>query len=495
MDSGDNSSNLGVSDGKTKQTWNETNLIHAICSLCSYIGKLLYWKRKSIPGPVPLPFVGSLWRYLMQPVKDVEHDLIMEHGPLMGMMEGASPVLLVSDPRLVDEIFVRKFSVFSDNKNYFFHRIIVQGLSTINGAGWRRQRKIIGPAFTQFKLRPLVPRIQSCLLRLQQHLDRQIGGQDSATVDMKDVMNTFMIDVVSRILFAVDGDPYSPDSVFAAQVKQLTKIPISKLIAFTSFPVFLLEWMEFNLYPDGPSNFLIRLLESVVKERKESNERVDDFIDLLLHAHSDDGAGLSEGEVMGNMMQFFMAGFDTTSGTLSAACHSLAVHPEIQERLRSEMEETDYTLTDASKDSFLNAFIQEVLRMYPHAVRIDRVSNANITLTLNGKEVTIDAGTRVRLPIYHMNHDADTFQDPEQFDPDRFMTGGRSCDKRIYTFAAGSRNCVGENFARLVIRMTLTHLMKHFQILRSDRTTDQLDFSSSNILLHAKSNFITLKKV
>lgn len=276
----------------------------------------------------------------------------------------------------------------------------------------------------------------------------------------------------------------------------MTKIPVSKLIAFTSFPESLLKMMEFNLYPDGPSNFLITLLASVVKERRQAppDQKFNDFIDILLNSRSEDGAGLSEGQVMGNMMQFFMAGFDTTSGTLSAACHSLAVHPEIQDRLRGEMAGNNLSAAEASKDTYLNAFIQEVLRMYPHAVRIDRLANSDITMTLDGKEVRIEAGTKVRLPIYYMNHKADLFEDAEQFDPDRFLPEGRSCNKRIYTFAVGSRNCVGEHFARLVIRLTLTHLLKHYVIAKCDKTSNKLDFSSSNILLHAKSNFISLQK-
>jgi len=112
----------------------------------------------------------------------------------------------------------------------------------------------------------------------------------------------------------------------------------------------------------------------------------------------------------------------------------------------------------------MNSFIQEVMRMYPPLVRIDRYASSNVTIPLNGKNVEFKVGDRVRLPIYHMHYNEELFKNATVFDPDRFMPGGVSRDQRIYTFAIASRNCIGESFARLVMRLSLTHLIKHYSV-------------------------------
>lgn len=443
---------------------------------------------QGIPQPLPMPLIGNLLPYFQKPIKDVEQELVSKYGSIVGLMEGTLPVLVVSDVEMIDEIFIRNFTTFCDNNTFFYHRIMRQGLITANGDQWRRSRKILGPSFTAFKLRPMAAGIKTCLQHLTSQINNLIQTQQRET-DVNDLMGSFMIDVVSGVFLGMDGDAYNQDSVFVQQAKNVVKMSLPKVLTFASLPVFMLEWLQFNITPDDANNYLLELMREIMRQRRGASNRdkQNDLADVLINSQSQDGRGLSQDEILGNMVHFFMAAYETTSGSLSSAIHALAVNPDAQQRLRQDK----YESTD--KDSYLSAFIQEVLRFYPQAVRFERYATRDVHLNLSGRSVKLEKGSKVRLPIYHMNHDERIFADAHVFDPSRFLPDGVSYGQRIFTFAVGPRNCVGENFARLVMQMTIDHLVKNFWLSPSERTGKELDFSSSTFMLYSRDNYVNFK--
>lgn len=200
-------------------------------------------------------------------------------------------------------------------------------------------------------------------------------------------------------------------------------------------------------------------------------------------------------EVLGNMIMFIVAGTITTSGTLTALLHCLAIHPEKQERLRQEVMASDEQIWFA-RNSYLAAFVQEVLRMFPHLPRVDRVATSDFKLDVgDGRTISISSGSKVRLPVFALNRNSVLFPDPDTFEPERFLPGGVSENSPIYTFAIGPRYCVGESFARMVIASLVAQVLLRFRIERSPRTPDQLDFSASGLVLESKESVVRIVKL
>uniref|UniRef100_V5H8T9 Putative cytochrome n=1 Tax=Ixodes ricinus TaxID=34613 RepID=V5H8T9_IXORI len=151
---------------------------------------------------------------------------------------------------------------------------------------------------------------------------------------------------------------------------------------------------------------------------------------------------------MAQCVLFFLAGQDTTSSVISFTLYLLAIHPEIQAKLREEVDDCfkkhgpEPSLDVISKLRYLHGVVSESLRMFPPATRLERSALNDYVLGDTG--IKVPKGCMVVVPVYSMHHDPDNFPDPTTFDPERFSD--ENIDSiRPYTylpFGAGPRNCI-----------------------------------------------------
>ncbi|KAG0439634.1 hypothetical protein HPB47_016571, partial [Ixodes persulcatus] len=133
---------------------------------------------------------------------------------------------------------------------------------------------------------------------------------------------------------------------------------------------------------------------------------------------------LTEDEAMAQCLLFFLGGQDTTSSVISFTLYLLALHPEIQAKLREEADECfkqhgpDPSLDVVSKLPYLHGIVSESLRMFPPTVRIERSALSDYVLGDTG--IKLPKGCVVAVPVYSMHHDPEYFPDPATFDPNRF---------------------------------------------------------------------------
>lgn len=362
---------------------------------------LFYWRKNGIPGPTPLPVLGNLLPYFLKVIIEVETDRVAKYGPLYESFEGFIPVLTIADPKLVDEVFIRNFSTFADNKNYFFHPIVRQGILTAVGERWKRSKKILGPAFTLLKIRATIPSVDASLDRWVKNLNETIDVAGGC-FDMNIECSRLFIDNSRTTLFGLDSNDSEEGRKFSDFCTKLGSMQLWRILIATFAPDFMLEYTGYNIFSSELFNYVFGLVEVVLGDKQATTgpeTRASDLTSILLRARSEDGSGLTLDEVKGNVFQFFFASFETMAGTVSHACYALAHHPEIQDRLREELLGTP-DVSRENKESYLWAFMQEVFRYYPQATRLDRYANSDITFRLDGKEIKMTKGSKARLPIY-----------------------------------------------------------------------------------------------
>ncbi|KAG0443220.1 hypothetical protein HPB47_015161, partial [Ixodes persulcatus] len=185
---------------------------------------------------------------------------------------------------------------------------------------------------------------------------------------------------------------------------------------------------------------------------------------------------LTEMEAMAQCVIFLLAGQDTTSSVIAYTVYLLSLHPDVQEKLRREVDECfeqygpEPTLDVVSKLDYLNCVISESLRLYPPVVCLERSPVEDYVMTDTG--IKLPKNCVIIIPIYAMHHDPSNFEDPYKFDPERFSEENRGCIRpySYLPFGAGPRNCVGMRFALQTVKLCLLHAIHSVQFVRTPRT-------------------------
>lgn len=193
------------------------------------------------------------------------------------------------------------------------------------------------------------------------------------------------------------------------------------------------------------------------------------FLDVLLQS-TINGAPLSNEDIREEVDTFMFEGHDTTTSGIAFALYLIARHREVQNKLVEEIKHvlgTDkckpVTQRDLQDLKYLDMIIKETLRLYPSVPVIGRETTEDIQVG----DVIIPARTGVNMNLYAVMRDPDYFTDPHVFKPERF--GDETTQKinpyAYAPFSAGPRNCIGQKFATLEMKSTISKMLRHFELL------------------------------
>ncbi|XP_030044969.1 cytochrome P450 4B1-like [Microcaecilia unicolor] len=161
-------------------------------------------------------------------------------------------------------------------------------------------------------------------------------------------------------------------------------------------------------------------------------------------------------------------GQDTVASGISWILYCMAKYPEHQEKCREEIREIlgdrdTVEWDDLGKMNYTTMCIKESMRMYPPAPLVLRQLTKPITF-FDGR--SLPAGSLVMLNIYAIHRSLSVWEDPEVFDPLRFSpenSSGRHSHAFV-PFAAGVRNCIGQNFAMNEMKVATALTLQRFQV-------------------------------
>lgn len=176
--------------------------------------------------------------------------------------------------------------------------------------------------------------------------------------------------------------------------------------------------------------------------------------------------GLSRNELVHEILQFLIAGFETTSTALSWFIHLMSKHPRVQQKIKAELmanggDARILTLDRLDSLIYLDAVINEMLRFslpadgtYRTLTTDDYLPESNVQL-YNGDQVCISFYNLARDPRYWSI-------DPEIFYPERFLGEDKSHHPyALLPFGSGHRQCIGQDLARFELKVILARLMQH----------------------------------
>ena len=335
-------------------------------------------------------------------------------------------------------------------------KYIGKGLLTAEGNHWQKQRKLIQPAFHKSQLNVLVETIQKTILAELKNI------KTGNPIDIFPIFNDLAFQTVVKSIFNIDISDKDITSL------QHTTEATQKMLVQELRQPFLVWW--FNLsgktkkHLDLTQNSRL-ILKRLVEERKQSTNKHDDLLDMLLNAKYEDGSSMDENQLVDEILILFAAGHETTSNALTFTCELLARNPESQLKILEEIQtikaESNDLMYWIKNANYTKLVIEESMRLYPPAYFIDRV---NIDEE-NFNGMILPKGSNLLFSVYEIHRHPDFWKHPEEFMPERFLDENIKFSKIYYPFGAGPRMCIGNNFAMYEMILTIIALVEQFEIL------------------------------
>ena len=297
---------------------------------------------------------------------------------------------------------------------------------------------------------------------------------------MLDWFSKLTLEVILSTAFGVDANIQTGENTeMLEKAKALFEVPFMvRLIARLPFGKLLLQIM--SSISGNPATYLGGVVKEIIKTRRQQGlSGRKDLLQLMMTANEETTAEgvskLSDEEIVAQSIIFLLAGYETSSNTLSFTLYYLALNPDVQDKLRTEIKEAMESnakrkplLELAQNMEYLDCVIKESQRLCPPGAFPNRQCSEDYDL--NG--IHIPAGTEVMIPIYALHHDPDAWPDPEKFDPERFR--GPSKDAihafQFLPFGAGPRNCIGMRFALMEIKIALVRILMKYKFVASPET-------------------------
>lgn len=419
------------------------------------------------PKPQARPDKVSLWRYARLFRQDI---LSAQPARLYRawMAEFRTPFFrsyMINQPDLLDEILKRRPDDFpkSDRVGEGLRPLLGNSVFVTNGALWKRQRRIIDPAFEGGRLRETFPAMaaagRSALARLQQ--------QGETPLEMEAFASHAAADVIFRTLFSLPIEHEIAAEVFAHFRDYQRTQPILNLAAFVPLP----RWMPrpFRRRTKTTARAIRQLITRLTQDRMaliEAGQAPDDLATkIMTQVDPETGERFDTAEMVDQVAIFFLAGHETSASALAWTLYLMALYPQWQDKLAQEAEGVELSeFAAVSKLRLSRDVFREALRLYPPVPMMVRENSCPERF----RERDIPAGAQMVLSPWHLHRHERLWENPDGFDPERWVSeNGRKCAREAYMpFSVGARVCPGAGFAMIEGPLLLSMLLRDWRFER-----------------------------
>ncbi|HSW32755.1 MAG TPA: cytochrome P450 [Steroidobacteraceae bacterium] len=329
--------------------------------------------------------------------------------------------------------------------------LLGNGLITSEGEFWRRQRRMMQPAFH----RKVVERFAGVIHELNgAMLDRWAAAAERGEpVNLTQGMSELALDVVLHSIFSED---------------------LSRLVTDLNESPFMMVTRETKRDPRFAYEFrqLGTVVQQIIRQRRAHGKRHCDFTQMLMEFKDPDTqSGMTERELLDEILTLVVAGHETTASTLNWTWWLVSQHPKVEQRLHEEQDRVGLlgagaTYADLERLPYTLAVLQEALRLYPPAWILTR--RAIGPDKLGG--YTVPPGTDVFLSPFVVHRHPAFWDNADRFDPERFEPGRAGTRHKFayLPFGAGPRHCIGENFSIFEMMLHLNGAARRFRLRPTD---------------------------
>ncbi|MFI5783372.1 cytochrome P450 [Nocardia sp. NPDC051570] len=397
--------------------------------------------------PAILPPVQHTLQMMRDPLRFLNS--LPAHGDLVNIWLGPIRAVVVCHPELHRQVMLRD-NVF-DKGGFLYDQgreVLGDGLIACRHVKHLRDRRLAQPAFHHSRM-PDYARIM--LDQITAYADT---WQPGAVLDPVREMTAVTAQITAATMFGDRITAAELDALNAgfAELARGWYLRILQPGPIRRLPI--LGNRRYNRTRDQLRSTLTRMITAAKHDGTDHG----DLLSMLVAAADDDGTGWTDDELLEQVVNFFIAGVETTANLLAWTWQLLSEYPDIQNRLHTEVDAADRPL-QADSLPWTRQIITETLRLYPPAWLLTRQTTTDTEL--GGHH--LPAGTTMIVSAYLLHHRPDLFPNPEQFRPQRWADTDPARDAYV-PFSAGARKCIGDSVAMTESILVLATIAARWQL-------------------------------
>jgi cytochrome P450 len=317
--------------------------------------------------------------------------------------------------------------------------LLGNGLMVSKGELWKRQRRMIQPAFNHESVGISTKVITAVNVELLGKW--QLAARSKENVNVTRDLSSMALEVVLRFVFGADYERVG------CYFDLLSQDPARNMEFACSFRA------------------LAKIILQVIDRRRKDAAASTDLLGMLMRARDpQDGKFMQDGQLVDEILTLIVAGHETTASTLNWTWYLISQHREVEEKLSHELNNLPSTseLDDLPRFLYTRQVIEEAMRLYPAGWLLTRRALHDDRLG----EYFVPAGTEIYIPPYFIQRHPNLWDEPDRFNPDRFGPENSRHRHRLATvpFSAGPRNCIGALFARIEMQIHLMTIARRLRL-------------------------------
>ncbi|MET1053972.1 MAG: cytochrome P450 [Pedobacter sp.] len=352
---------------------------------------------------------------------------------------------VINDPEMIKHVLI------TNNRNYTkgvgIDRVKIllgNGIMGSEGEYWKKQRRMVQPAFH----RKVTERLSRSIVTANQKMAAEWGvmAKQGEAINLTAELSRLTLNIVLQSLFSTDLNLIE---------KQHRMHPFMLLTEEHARDLnFALKFRS-----------LASEIRNIMQRRAQDGRTEDDFLSMLMTARDPEtGEGMSDKEIIDELLTLIVAGHETTASALNWAWYLLATHPQVYQQMKLEIQALNGMppgFGQLQQLGFVKQVIDETMRMYPPGWLLTRKS---ITDDQIGR-YHVPAKTDIFISPFLMHRHPDYWENPEQFMPDRFSYPQKDRGRfEYFPFGGGPRQCIGDYFAQVEMQLHLAIITQKYDL-------------------------------
>ncbi|MEL7330844.1 MAG: cytochrome P450 [Cyanobacteria bacterium J06560_2] len=397
----------------------------------------------------PLEFLGGLWQ--------AYGDLVR-----MSVMPGLT-IFISTHPDHAEHILATHSERYAKPDFFLKPMGLVQGQGLFSSEGdfWKKQRRLMQPAFQQKQIMRLHGIVQSCVQSLIAKWEAKPEGE---VFDIADEMTRLTLEIVGKTLFSVDiGDE-------SDRLRQALRVSVEYVYSRLTAPLSPPLWLptRTNRQFCQAKETIDEIVLEIIRKRRSCSSETEDLLSMLMAAQDEEtGEGMSDRQLLNEVITLINAGHETTATSLAWTWQLLGTHPEIMANMQDEVDSiltgNVATYEQLRKMAYTRRVFNESLRLCPPGMGLAPRA------ALTDDEIDgyfIPKGSILNIAFYFTLRHPAYWPHPDRFDPDRFLPA-QAISRPKYAYmpwGAGPHVCIGKGLAVMESVMILSAIAHRFHI-------------------------------